>query len=100
MEKYYCSSDIGSVTIGNETYRIAIPNIGGDGTTLCYIYDSETEYLRDRETTIEDFVTVVEGTFNIYSYDCTHGEKEDILTTITGKYFIYRSDMLIVFIKQ
>lgn len=83
-------SDAGSLKIGNESFSINISNGYGDGETKYAIL--ERNELNDD---MMDFLTSVEGTLNIYSYDCGSHINE----TISGRYGIYRYDGIIVFKK-
>lgn len=99
MKKFVCESDIGSVLVGNKQVRFALPNIGGDGLTTVIICDSNSEYLLNVEEDSNVFTTVIEGTFNVFSYDCSDGRKEDIVTTLTGRYGVYRDSWKVILVK-
>ena len=101
MKKLYCSSDIGSCLIGNKDWTFAVPNIGGDGRTKIIIFNKDgkefAEYSKNHKL---NFISSVQGTFNIYSYDCAFSEPEDeVIATLTGRYGVYNSYMTVVFVK-
>jgi hypothetical protein len=97
MKKYYCTSEVGSVLIGNEQVRFAIPNGYGDGLTAVRVYDiGEAIDINGNDL---HFKTFVEGTFNIYDYDCCDGSQEHVLATLDGRYGVYIGELLVVFQK-
>lgn len=81
-------SDAGSLKIGNEGFSILLNNHHGDGETRYAVFNRE-EWNNDMAT----FETSVEGTFNIYTYDCGDAVAE----TLTGKYGIYIYDGIVIF---
>lgn len=95
MKKYYLSSDIGSVLVGNKDFGVALPNIGGDGTTMLLIVDHISEIKSEYNGSYE-FFNCIEGKFNVYRDDCSERDDEDIVATIDGRYGVYRGDMLVV----
>lgn len=99
MKKFVCESDIGSVLVGNEQVRFALPNIGGDGLTTLIICDSLSEYYLNVEEETTKFTTSIEGTFNVFSYDCSDGRKEDIVATLIGRYGVYRDTWKVILVK-
>ena len=99
MKEFTCYSDVRSVTVGSKEFRVDLPNRGGDGTTMCYIFEDEGEFALNKDHSNSSFVTCVEGTFNVYNYDCTSGIDEDILITLTGRYGVYRSNMKVILVK-
>lgn len=74
-------SDVGSVKIGNDSFQFNISNGYGDGDTDVLISDAPTEAPKNAE-----FVTYINGDFNIYSYDCN---TTNIAHTLHGAYYIY-----------
>ena len=91
MKKYRCYSDIGSVLVGNEELRVALPNIGGDGYTKLEVYEQEEcPNLNSKY----DFITCMTGKFNVYEYDCAKGDEKPLLT-LEGRYGIYRGKMTV-----
>lgn len=101
MEKFSCGSDIGSVLIGNKDWTYAVPNFGGDGTTKVLIFDEDGKEFADYRKSHElEFLSSVQGTFNIYCDDCSFDTPdEDIVTTLTGRYGVYRGQHKVVFVK-
>lgn len=94
MKSFECSSDIGSVLVGNKDVRFALPNIGGDGLTIFEVYEKDEEVPKEYK-----FVTCIEGEFNVYSYDCSDGNEEDIITTLKGRFGVFKSDWIVA-VKQ
>jgi len=111
---YNCDSDIGSVLVGNKDFLVALPNKGGDGTTTLVIIEKDK---RDKDIvslikesgkyqgpycTVEEawnnksFIQSIKGKFNIYSYDCSKGNDEDIVDTIEGRYGVYSSQWMVI----
>lgn len=82
-------SDVASLKVGNEGFTINIPNQYGDGENNVYIFDNMVEL------SCVDFLTTIEGTFNIYGYDCG----KEVAITLHGKYAIYRASQVFVFVK-
>lgn len=102
MKRLYCDSDIGSCLIGNKDWTFAVPNIGGDGTTTISIFDGDTEEFRQYEQSHNlRFISSVQGTFNIYSYDCAYRfcNDEDVIGTLNGRYGVYQGHMKVAFVK-
>ena len=100
MKVLYCSSDIGSCLIGNKDWTFAVPNIGGDGTTKILIFDKneEKEFLEYKKKL--NFISSVQGTFNIYNYDCAYHNcyDEDIIDTLSGRYGVYQGNYKVAFV--
>lgn len=86
-KSFHTISDAGSLKIGNDSFSFLIPNGYGDGTMRCAILESG-EFNRDAF----DFFTSIEGTFNIYGYDCG----EDIIKTVSGRFCIYHGNGFVV----
>ena len=82
-------SDIGSLAVGTSDFKYNIGNLYGDGTNYVYILENN-EHL-----SCLDFLTTIEGDFNIYDYDCGN----NIAITLHGKYAIYRGEQVFVFVK-
>lgn len=101
MKKLYCYSDIGSCLIGDKNWTFAVPNIGGDGRTKIIIFNKDgDEFKKYSKNHKLNFISSVQGTFNIYSYDCAFSEPEDeVIATLTGRYGVYNSYMTVVFVK-
>lgn len=103
MKKLTCDSDIGSCLIGNKDWTFAVPNIGGDGTTEILIFDKVGEelYEYEKEHNLK-FISSVQGTFNIYSYDCAftnNCNEEDVIATLSGRYGVYQGHWKVAFVK-
>lgn len=86
MKKIYTSSDVGGVLIGTKDFGIVIRNGDGDGRTTVHILSKEEENLVPNYA---KYNTSIKGTFNIYSYDCSPRDDEDIVATLSGKYSTY-----------
>ena len=101
MKELYCYSDIGSCLIGDKNCTFAVPNIGGDGRTKIIIFNKDgDEFKKYSKNHKLNFISSVQGTFNIYSYDCAFSEPEDeVIATLTGRYGVYNSYMTVVFVK-
>ena len=102
MKRLKCDSDIGSCLIGNKYWTFAIPNRGGDGTTYISIFKGENSEFRQYKIKHElVFISSVQGTFNIYSYDCafTDNLEDYILITLSGRYGVYQGNWEVVFVK-
>lgn len=99
MKEFKCDSDIGSVLVGNEQMQFALPNIGGDGTTTLLIYDSIWEYDRARDEQHDKYVTCIQGTFNVFKYDCSNGDKKDVIITLQGRYSVYRNYYTVILVR-
>jgi len=97
MEKYYYSCDGGALALGNETFCTHYMNNYGDGEHRVYIKKRDESFPRmDFGASFDEiyhFEGSIQGTFNIYNYDClcSHEREnhENILATLTGKYGIY-----------
>lgn len=85
-------SDAGGVKVGNDSFSVRIPNGFGDGITRCAVFEAQNETV----TELMEYFTTIDGTFNIYDYDC--GTKA--ARTLTGRYAVYFYDGLVAFVKQ
>lgn len=103
MEIFSCHSDIGSVLIGNKDWTFAIPNNWGDGITYIHVFDSDETFMKYRKTykRNHEFISSVQGTFNVFDYDCAfhHMEDSDVLTTLSGRYGVYVYKNNVAFVK-
>ena len=102
MKQLSCYSDIGSCLIGNKNWTFAVPNIGGDGETIISIFEGDNEEFREYEKEHNlKFISSVQGTFNIYNYDCAfHScDDEDVIATLSGRYGVYRGEWEVAFVK-
>ena len=84
MDYYKTTSDRGSLLVGTKDFKVCLPNGKGDGSTDVTIIEKGDESM----IITLDFYTVIEGKFNIYSYDCSKDES-DIIATLEGKYGVY-----------
>lgn len=88
-DRFITESDIGSLTVGTNDFKYNIDNLYGDGYNRVYVTNT------DKRLNCLDFLTIVEGDFNIYDYDCGN----NIAITLHGKYAIYRASQVFVFVK-
>lgn len=84
-------SDAGALKLGTNVFTINIPNGHGDGTTR-YAVLEKSEFYAD---TIMNYFTTINGTFNVYSYDCGEAVEEEL----TGKFQIYYYEGLVALVK-
>ena len=96
MKTFQTISDIGSVLVGTREFGVALTNGIGDGTTNVIILDNDQKCLIPKYA---DFNTSIEGTFNIYNYDCSTRVDADIVTTLSGRYGVYYLDDNVYFLK-
>ena len=94
MKKLKCDSDIGGVLVGTKEFMANMENGLGDGTTKILIVDRNEIDLNEYR-----FNTSIKGTFNIYNYDCSHGDDADIIATLKGRYGVYYRSGTVVFEK-
>lgn len=103
MNIYYGMSDIGSVLIGNNDWTFAVPNIGGDGETKIVICENDEDFThyKSKHRGKLDFISSVQGYFNIYNYDCAYHNIQDatVLTTLYGRYGVYSGEYVVVFVR-
>lgn len=88
-ETFITTSDMGSLAVGTSNFRYNIPNLYGDGINLVYIIN-QNEHIE-----AVDFLTTIEGRFNIYNSDCG----KSVVKTLEGRYAVYRGEKLFVFVK-
>lgn len=89
-DKFFTTeSDIGSLAVGTSDFKYNIGNLYGDGTNYVYILENN-EHL-----SCLDFLTTIEGDFNIYDYDCGN----NIAITLHGKYAVYRAERVFAFVR-
>ena len=103
MRRLSCYSDIGSCLIGNKDWTFAVKNIGGDGETIISIFKEDNEeFKRYEEEHDLRFISSIQGTFNIYNYDCAfvYGcNDNDVIATLSGRYGVYQGEMEVAFVK-
>lgn len=103
MKRLYCDSDIGSCLIGNKDWTFAVPNIGGDGRTKISIFnEDDIKFSKYEKENNLIFMSSVQGTFNIYSYDCAFQDsckEKDVIAALSGRYGVYRGEMEVAFVK-
>lgn len=83
-------SDAGALKIGADNFSILIPNGHGDGETRYAILERKDFYAGS----LMNYFTIIDGKFNIYSYDCG----DDVCEEINGKFQVYYSQGLIAFV--
>lgn len=88
-EYFTTESDIGSLSVGTNDFKYNIGNLYGDGTNYVYILEN------NENLACLNFLTTIEGNFNIYDYDCGN----HVAITLHGRYAIYRAERLFVFAK-
>lgn len=87
---YVTYSDIGSISIGNDSFRYNIKNGYGDCSNNVYIIE------RDVHIECLNFDTTIKGdNINLYDYDCGN----DVLCTLKGEYAIYTGVRVIALVK-
>ena len=94
MKKLESDSDIGGVLIGTKRFMANMTNGAGDGTTEILIVEKGEIDLSEYK-----YNTSVKGKFNIYAYDCSNGDDEDIIAKLKGRYGVYYCDGTVVFEK-
>ena len=99
MKKYYTDSDIGSVLVGTKDFGITVRNGFGDGTTKVFVFDSESEFVKFVNVKDWLFCKTINGTFNIYCYDCSDRCNEDVIATLSGRYAAYCNSGKVAFVK-
>lgn len=99
MQIYTTDSDIGSVLIGNDDFRVPLNVPAGDGTTTVRIYENAKEFEEKDSLQPRDFVTFVKGIFNIYESDCSPLGRHDVVATLSGHYMIYAKSHRVCFVK-
>lgn len=101
MKKYYTISDGGCFLFGNKDFSFDIPNDYGDCRNTVLVFDTEAEFLEytkkyygeHRRASAFKWKTSVNGSFNLYNYDCSDMSPKDIKAKFDGRYSIYlRSD--------
>lgn len=94
VEQYIC--DGGALMIGKRGFTMSLSNNVGDGKYSVYLYSSDAEFYRANPHIYRWLGSVKGDNINIYYYDCLDDAElsasECILFTLTGSYFIYRSD--------
>lgn len=93
---FITASDVGCLAIGNDDFYIRFHN--GYGDTDCnHVYVFEETIDID----IHFFVTDIEGTFDIYNYDClnTTYRSAKSCVTLSGHYNIYKDTRVFAFVK-
>lgn len=84
MKEFITYSDIGSALVGNKEFAVTLENGYGDGETLVRVYKIGEEVPYGAK-----FNTRIEGTFNIYNYDCSERNEEDIVATLSGAFGVF-----------
>lgn len=93
---FITTSDIGCLSIGSNSLRINIHNLYGD-TSCNHVYVFEEAI----DISIKYYLTDINGTFDIYDYDCPGNKYRQACSCITlsGHYNIYRDVKTFVFVK-
>lgn len=84
MKQFTYVTDRGSIQLGNENFTCNINNYFGDGAFTVVVTEKN-----ELATPLFDnflFQGTVQGTFNVYGYDCS---TTDVLITLTGKYGVF-----------
>lgn len=84
-------SDAGALKIGVNGLFVLIPNGHGDGTMRYAVLEHDDFYASG----IMHYFTIIDGKFNIYSYDCGN----DILEELDGRYRVYYYEGLVALVK-
>lgn len=92
MKELFSYADAGSVLVGTKDFGILINNGYGDGKTTIKIGTR-----KELDAINKKFLTVINGSFNIYRYDCSQRKEDDILITLNGRYGIYQNNGTVYF---
>lgn len=92
MKQFTYFADAGSVMVGNDDFKALYGNKYGDGEFSLFVEDFYDEINTDKYT----FISVVNGKFNVYNYDCSGAE---VLCELNGRYGIFANYGDIVFKK-
>lgn len=84
VTSFFSETDNGSLEIGNESFKINIPNGYGDGRFRVVLVESEDESFNIDA----NFFTSIEGEFTIESL-MEESTFKDIKVELNGTYFIY-----------
>ena len=90
-------SDAGGLLLGNERFNVCIPNGYGDGVTRVAVF-SRNEENDFNEKMMNSIPITLEGTFNVYAYDCNNSD-ENIIMTINGRYAAYYYETMIALVE-
>lgn len=95
-KEFLCYSDCGGVQVGNKDFGFVISNGYGDGETEVRIYSSDEKF----DSFELMFVTMLEGSFNIYCNDCCDRQSSNqIVATLNGRAEVWRGHGLVIFRK-
>lgn len=97
MKKYHTDSDGGSFLFGNKDFSFLISNNYGDCENTVLVFKTDEEF---KEYCVKKYgtegwhrafkwQTTLAGKFNLYSYDCSRLDDEDIVAKFDGKYSVY-----------
>ena len=92
MKKYSC--DGGTIMIGTKESHVCLPNGYGDGCHSVRVIKRDDDRKKFSKECGWTWLGTVSGEkFNVYSYDCLHGDeftdKDNILYTLSGRYGVY-----------
>ncbi|MCK9553200.1 hypothetical protein [Aquamicrobium sp.] len=90
--QYDVWSDAGSVKVGNAQFSFLISHNNGDGHAIAAVFKNEKDFI----SSPMKFITSVEGTFNIYDYDCG----QNVIVTLNGRYDVYVYCGITCFVKK
>lgn len=86
-------SDIGSVLVGSDVFKLLISNCQGDGTNDIWIFKSERSFkdkFKDWSADWHKQTYNISGIFTIYNYDCAKlNDQDSMLITLNGQYDVY-----------
>lgn len=101
MKKFNVTSDICSVTVGNDSFCTTIFNGFGDGDTEVRVYDNPEEVRNEKETEFKNgkYVTTIYGHFYVFSEDtfahyfidgsAQKNLEEGVICSLNGVYEVY-----------
>lgn len=93
-EFYKFASDAGSLKVGTNGFNVLISNGYGDGVTRVGIFKKDNRNF-NMHMFPEHNSMVLNGKFDIYSYDCGN----NIALTIDGNYFVYTYEGMIALVE-
>lgn len=102
MKKYYTHSDGGCFLFGNKDFSVKVFNGFGDCKNTVLVFESyiefdkycQEEYGKARGVRAFESVTIINGNFNLYNYDCSDMDNKDIKVKFNGNYLLYlRNDV-------
>lgn len=99
MKKFITCSDGGCFLFGNKDFSFKLPNGFGDCDNTVLLFEDQKEFFEYCKKEYGErmwqkafrWMMPVEGTFNLYEYDCCQMKPEEVVVELKGRYSLHLS---------